>query len=351
MIGRAVIDRRGGRPECWVLLPKGVKRLVQVPDSMRKAVVFLYCRVRGELRAAGTAFFVGWPVPEFPGNALGLLVTAHHVIAGIRGASDDGKALLRLNTKVGGATWAESSVDHWYQGDPSVDCAVLPWVPDPEMSVDYVGWHIGLSAATNAVIEREGIGLGDEVFMVGLFRNHLGRDRNEPIIRVGNIAAMPTDPIKSPIYGDMRAILIEARSIGGLSGSPVFVHLGFARWREGQVMQAGAEMPFFFLGLMHGHWELPDAGPDRLLTDEPGEKINSGIGVVVPTDEVMRSIHPFMEEVAEVRSKQLAEENHPFPDSSLDEGKEFERFEDLARKLIQVPKKELDEKRKESGGQ
>jgi hypothetical protein len=85
--------------------------------------------------------------------------------------------------------------------------------------VDYRGWYLG-SSATDEVIETEAIGIGDEVFMVGLFRNHLGRDRNEPIIRVGNIAAMPTDPIRSQVYGDMRAILVEARSIGGLSGSP-----------------------------------------------------------------------------------------------------------------------------------
>src|SRR5437667_12877151 len=42
-----------------------------------------------------------------------------------------------------------------------------------------------------------GICLGDETFAIGLFRSHHGAQRNIPIIRIGNIAAMPEEPIKT----------------------------------------------------------------------------------------------------------------------------------------------------------
>jgi hypothetical protein len=66
------------------------------------------------------------------------------------------------------------------------------------------------------------IGIGDAVFITGLFSHHPGKARNLRVIRVGNIAAMPDEPVKTQ-RGEMEAYLIEARSLGGLSGSPVFV--------------------------------------------------------------------------------------------------------------------------------
>jgi hypothetical protein len=112
---------------------------MQVPDEMRKCVVFLYCMVEGRERPAGTAFFVGWPIPDTD-TATNLLLTAHHVIEGIRSFSDDGKVLLRLNTREEGAVWISTSVDSWYQPGPGLDCAVLDGEPDPELNVDYTGW-------------------------------------------------------------------------------------------------------------------------------------------------------------------------------------------------------------------
>ena len=54
-----------------------------------------------------------------------------------------------------------------------------------------------------------------------------GRDRNFPIVRTGHIAMMPDEKIPKVKIGDWEgnadAYLIESRSIGGWSGSPVFV--------------------------------------------------------------------------------------------------------------------------------
>lgn len=341
---KLVYDDRGGQMPRWVSLPEGVNRLMQVPDAMRKSVIFLYCVCKGELRPAGTAFCAGYPVPRHPTRALPILLTAQHVIAKVRIHSDDQKILLRINRVEGAAEFYETSVDDWHDDGSSVDCAALGWMPDLDV-FDARPWLIK-TAATSDYMTKEGIGLGDEVFMVGLFRNHLGQDRNEPIIRVGNIAGVPADPISTKHFGPMRAILIEARSIGGLSGSPVFVHMGFSRWREGQIMHwapsepLGATGPFVFLGLMHGHWEADEADIDALLAeDEAADRIHTGIGVVTPAEQIMSLLDGLLEGVAEMRAKKLDEDNQPTEDDAIrDEPEEFERFEDLTRKLVNTPK-------------
>jgi len=270
---------------------------LQVPEAMRNGVVFLYCRVGGELRPAGTAFFVAYPVTD--DDSFTVLLTAHHVIAGIERVSDDNRTLIRLNTLSGGATWFETSTEFWRHDDPHVDCALLPWHPPTEMNVDFSAWHLRDGIATDEVIRHEALGVGDEVFMVGLFRRHLGQDRNEPIVRIGNVAALPADPIRGGVYGDMRAILIEARSIGGLSGSPVFIHMGYVRWRDGAVMHATGEMPFQLLGLMHGHWDVSESEIDNALDSANGrDSIHTGIGIVVPIEQIMQSVTPFLEQHA-----------------------------------------------------
>ena len=64
-----------------------------------------------------------------------------------------------------------------------------------------------------------------------------------------NIAMIPDEPVTTSL-GDIKAYLVEARSIGGLSGSPAFV-------RETGAEGTGS---FYLLGLMHGHWGVPAKG-------------------------------------------------------------------------------------------
>ena len=58
--------------------------------------------------------------------------------------------------------------------------------------------------------------------MVGRFINHEGRQRNMPAVRFGNIAMMPFEKIRHK-EREEESFLVEVRSIGGYSGSPVFV--------------------------------------------------------------------------------------------------------------------------------
>ena len=90
----------------------------------------------------------------------------------------------------------------------------------------------------------------------------------------------------------MSAYLIEARSIGGLSGSPVFVRetviyddatLTYAKGSKKEKGVAYLTGQFHFLGLIHGHWEIdPDDknedNPRILLGNSKGPARESRVG-------------------------------------------------------------------------
>ena len=46
-----------------------------------------------------------------------------------------------------------------------------------------------------ARIKEHSIGIGDEVFLIGLFSQHYGSTAMFLLLRVGNIAAMPEEPV------------------------------------------------------------------------------------------------------------------------------------------------------------
>src|SRR5436309_11558288 len=84
-----------------------------------------------------------------------------------------------------------------------------PWMFAQKEGVDLAvaGPYFDLSAFDSATIpvdypEREGvppgesIGIGDEVFCIGLFTQRYGSRQNQPIVRSGIIAAMPTEALE-----------------------------------------------------------------------------------------------------------------------------------------------------------
>jgi hypothetical protein len=147
-----------------------------------------------------------------------------------------------------------------------------------------------LAATENVIAERK-IGVGEEIVITGLFRSHFGSQRNIPIVRVGNIAMLKDEPVwtKYP-GGPIDAHLIEARSIGGLSGSPVFVHLPPIRIIDGNwVPSKTGEHLFYLFGMMHGHFDVQNVADDASVHDDGGS-INTGIGVVIPVEKIIDTI-------------------------------------------------------------
>jgi len=268
---------------------------MMIPDEIRKCVGFLqYKGNNQEIYFAGTFFFVAVPLPGTE-RAVAHAVTARHVIEGIR--AHDQRIHLRLNHPEHGAGIIDAmDVDDWYfhPNDDTVDVAVSkPWFWEES---DHRAYQIG-GFIDDEFIVRERIGIGDETFIVGLFPMHPGKQKNIPIARVGNIAAMPEEPVTvTTLYWtdktEMEGYLIEARSIGGLSGSPVFAHLGMMRNIDGELrfnnIPGGA---FFLLGLVHGHWNLPISELDATAQDRTQDRINTGIAIVVPAKKILEVIN------------------------------------------------------------
>jgi hypothetical protein len=289
-----------------------------VPDEVRKCVAFVVYQAPDGLKVAGTAFFVGIEVPDF-GGAFQFAVTAKHVIEQIKKRSVDGKVYLRMNFKNEPASLVHTSIDGWlyHPSDSSVDVAVSPFLFSEKF--DHLYYPVS-SFATKEVIEKEKIGLGDEVFLAGMFYGHLGKKRNIPIVRVGNIAAMPEEPVDTDI-GEIEAYLVESRSISGLSGSPVFVHLGVIRpnWEDkgGHLKMFSGVGRFYLLGLMHGHFDKPISQEDTVVEDDVRqERVNMGIAVVVPATKILEVIHqPYFDATMSTEIERVRKEKIPKPDT------------------------------------
>lgn len=196
---------------------------------------------------------------------------------------------------------------HEHPSDSSVDISVCKFSLTGER-FDYLKL-LETMVATDEIIKKESIGLGDEVFVTGLFVSHFGKFRNTPIVRVGNIASMPDEKVDTKDFGSIEAYLIEVRSIGGLSGSPVFVHLGLVRHIDGQVKFA-QKVPvggiFYLLGVMHGHWDRDENTIDGLAQDIDGGWVNMGIGIVVPATKILEIL--YQPEWVDEREKAMDEE-------------------------------------------
>jgi hypothetical protein len=218
---------------------------------------------------------------------------------------------LRTNIRNSGAEFIESKPEDWvFHQDETVDVAVMPMKGEPGAvqtgfmsDLDIKIYRMSPAGlATAAVLANEGIGPGDEVFIIGLFRNRPGKLRNIPIARIGNISALAGEPINARKWHnrDIEAHLIEARSVGGLSGSPVFAHLGPIRMANDQRgiipgnvnvhFAAHRSGPHFLFGLVHGHFDLNIPDTDEVDTANRLE-VNSGIAIVVPVEKIVETLN------------------------------------------------------------
>lgn len=352
--------RLSGQPR--YVLTDNPESLMNVPDNVRKSVLFLgHKNPDGMFELMGTAFFmsriIGLDRPNFvdgDGSGFGYLVTAKHVIDGIRDRFGTVVG-IRANLKDGNARWYEMDINKWIfhpTESDFVDVAIFRGAM-PE-GFDHMTIPITLIASEETISETR-IGIGDEVFLTGLFAYHHGTKKNIPIVRVGNIAAMPEEPVEVRNFGLMDAYLIEARSLGGISGSPVFVHIPAARAKS-LIEQSGAKLAsdttvYFLLGLMHGHWDemcLDEDSP----TEDAGKinSVNLGIAIVVPATKILEVIEqPMIRKDEERRLREKREKNLPTTDSlSKDEGLTLEGFEDALKQASRKLPSQPDEEKKET---
>jgi hypothetical protein len=291
-------DLRLGPPGRWTNYEPEDSRL-RLPDHVKNCVCFI-CVQRTEMNHstapptpvvttiyAGTAFFISMRSKEQPRVEFSYLATAKHCV--LRAYKEFGHLKVRIN-KQGDQEAAILDVreSEWvFPEDPGVDVAVLPVMVPRELRVFCLNMESMLNE-TSALIF--GVGIGDDTTTIGLYSKREGKNANIPILRGGIISAMPDENIRDPKTGAIfRAYLIEVRSIGGLSGSPVLVHIPPHRCIEDRErVHDGMSIP---LGVIRGHWNIETTQQDWSEDfASPLEQIHSGIAMVTPIEEVTNVI-------------------------------------------------------------
>lgn len=257
-----------------------------VDDRVIESVCFLGVEGGGgSIQPRATAFFVVVPFKHDRRQGRGYLVTARHNIEFARGRqlyASINRGVLNGDRE---ADWLPIVTERWFI-DPqeSSDVAIADWRPSDEHALSYYG------ILTDNFIEGPpesggafAIGPGLETATIGLFSYHSGVARHTPIVRTGNVAATPVDPIKTR-RGLTRGYLIESWSVGGLSGSPVFV---------GENVYAGMKKQPL-VGLIHGHYDWKSE-----ISDGEATAIQTGIAVVTASNVILDVLK--MPECAETR--------------------------------------------------
>jgi len=189
------------------------------------------------------------------------------------------------------------------------------------------------------------------VFITGLFSKIIGKSKNIPIIRTGSLAMRPDEPIVPSGVGDIEAYVIEAKSIGGISGSPVFIRQtinvrGFVKWGTnipGNV-EAYSDV-FYLLGLAHGHWNLDPKEINNPAVEHVKDGFNVGLAIVVPASQILEVLNgkELTEMRKELKAKELAKRQGATMDSALTESTftkvDFEQALKKASRKIEPKKK------------
>jgi hypothetical protein len=220
----------------------------RIPDNTLECVFYLYPSLasaeNGE-RQGGCGFFMTVPFERAERNHL-YAITNRHVI-------ENGSCTLRINNKDGRCFPIDSDERKWFHHQEGDDLSIL--LVDFPTQFECVSIEYEPSAfITKEKIDAFDIGIGEEAFTVGRFINHEGKQRNAPVVRFGNISQMPIEPIKQDNGHLQDSYLVEGRSVGGFSGSPVFSYIpSFAlRPKTGKQVSSAFYGPWL-LGVNWGH--------------------------------------------------------------------------------------------------
>lgn len=293
-----IVPRWNGRYR----IEKGYDPTVRVPDFVLKCVGFV-CPVEhrdgGSVPSGepqGTGFFVSVPCehPEMQakGACAVYFVTAKHVLDELKGK----ELFFSVNKIDGGKTVIERIIGNrwWYHPtDKAADVAVAQvW---PSYDADLISVSI-TQLGVPELLASVNVGIGDEVYSTGLFAPVDAEHQNVPILRQGNLAMLPAQQIQTELgYADM--YLIEARSLGGISGSPVFVRptieFKVPERRTGKAFDVfGAGLGIILLGLMHGHWDVKESEMNQArFVHDRQRGVNMGIAMVVPAIKILETIN------------------------------------------------------------
>lgn len=318
-------------------------------------------------------------------------VTARHCIEEARASGKP--TYIRVNA---GDSFVDvpTRADDWHESDEA-DVACLYWsneevapqsvIPLGQLVDENYCYRFGKYAfGLGDEADEQRVYLGAEIAFLGLFSQHAGKQRNLPVARFGAIARLPQEAIavtRPNGKENIEGYLVEARSWGGHSGSPVFWAHPFTavielpappsqgnrqqrrqaqRGPQKTVHASRQDQLLTLLGLVSAHFDIPQEATTsgdvlgKVVTD-----VNAGMAVVTPAHLIRRLIdrEDVREQAEEYRHEyaveptatvDMIEISDQWPAAEEKSEDEFVRFEDLAKGLMQVPKSEIDEKRKKT---
>jgi len=288
------------------------KDLMALPNSLLKNIVYLYptkfCADQN-IKIGGTGFLVGVESATRKKPYL-YVVTNLHVLEGIKGCGGK-ECVIRYNTEATDVPdTITTNIKDWHNLPSKDDVAVYPLEPDESWNHDYVGedqfvreeyihdqifsetspMPIVIKKTADYIEKLHQIGIGDETVTVGRYIKHAGKNYNYPIARHGNIAMLPFEKVIQSDRGgrEQESFLVETHSVGGMSGSPVFVRA----WVDYQYPKDPSKNDFdevlLLLGIDWGHF---DFSPDKLEGTTKEFKLTSGMMCVVPTWQLSELLH------------------------------------------------------------
>jgi len=326
----------------------------RIQQEWLDSIVFLYeTREQAEkgARTGATGFIVsvGREDLELP-EAMG-----HHYVVTNRHCVEPHRDLVaRINLRGQGFDVIELPFEAW-EPHPNGDDVTVARLEIRHPVWQYASVNRGMMLSREKLKQLD-FGPGDEAFFIGRYVDVDGKAYNVPTVRTGIVSAYPAEPIIQPERNDFpqESILVEARSLSGFSGSPVFVtysavveksekggvdSMPFVRHRD--------ESPVALLGIDWGHhvsWEYVRHATygQRLPEKVP---MNSGMMKVVPAWKLLDILDlserlVLMRREMEAKTKKLLAESSVAQDFAQEEepNEEFSRFEDLARRLANTPK-------------
>jgi len=223
------------------------------PQSFIEQIFFSMLRIElldnnDKLQGIGSAFLVRANFPQNPNEALILLVSNKHVLAGgkrfnitfhqrkINSNLPNLKEILRYHT----TNYKEVLFFH---PDPKVDLACV--------NISTVISHLGskiyfkyLDKTVFANFNEPELEPGQRIVFIGYPENRYDQKHNLPILRSGVIASHP-----KLNYNGEKQFLIDAQVFPGSSGSPVFLNMKEAQYNRGQII-IGKGLPYLFVGVV-----------------------------------------------------------------------------------------------------
>lgn len=272
------------------------------PDALR-AIVFVGTlnAQTGQVDTRGTAFIIR--VKSGRTNdvdrSVHALVTTKHTLDEIR--SRGGLEIcVRFNMSSGGSCWKKTLIEDWnLSAEPNVDVAFYLCRIPPDMFHLSIAPELvpGLTESQHFEVQ-----VTDDVAILGLFAPHHGKQSMIPVARLGTIAALSdtretitATTSRGRIIEGIEAHLLEIRSIGGVSGSPVFAFKPASPAWDTSTYDVPSKM--FLFGMISGHFPYTErvSSDNTRATDEvspSGDRIlNAGIAYATPVSKIVSEIH------------------------------------------------------------